>query len=71
MDYDEYVKLGEINNDISESNKKPTRKSLKGNLLKRQLELGFKGNHLIKSKYLFIAKKILPSIQTCNLLFCL
>ena len=30
MDYDEYVKLGEINNDISESNKKPTRKSLNG-----------------------------------------
>ena len=63
MDYDEYVKLGEINNDISESNKKPTRKSSKGNLLKRQLELGFKWNHSIKSKYLLlIVKKILPSI---------
>ena len=62
MDYDEYVKLGEINNGISESNKKQTRKSLKGNLLKRQLELGFKGNHSIKSKYLFIVRKILPTI---------
>ena len=62
MDYDEYVKLGEINNGISESNKKQTRKSLKGNFLKRQLELGFKGNHSIKSKYLFIVRKILPTI---------
>ena len=66
-DYDEYGKFGEINNHISESNKKSTKKSTKKSLIddlsKRLLELKFEENQSIKSKCLkFIVKKVLPSL---------
>ena len=66
-DYDEYVKFGELNNHISESNKKSTKKSAKKSLIddlsKRLLELEFEENQSIKSKCLkFIVKKVLPSL---------
>ena len=62
-DYDEYVKFGELNNHISESNKKSTKKSLIDDLSKRLLELEFEENQSIKSKCLkFIVKKVLPSL---------
>ena len=44
--------------------KKSTKKSLIDDLSKRFLELAFKSNHSIKSKYLkWIAKKILPNYK--------
>ena len=62
-DYDEYVKFGELNNHISESNKKSTKKSLIDDISKRLLELEFEENQSIKSKCLkFIVKKVLPSL---------
>ena len=62
--HDEYAKFGEVNNHISESNKKSTEESLIDKISRRLLlELEFKSDHSIKSKYLkFVAKKILPSI---------
>ena len=61
--HDEYAKFGEVNNHISESNKKSTKESLIDKISRRLLELEFKSDHSIKSKYLkFFVKKILPSI---------
>ena len=55
-DYDEYLKFGEINNRISETNKKSakklTEKFLIDKLSKSLLELAFERNHSIKSKLL-------------------
>ena len=70
-DYDEYAKFGEVNNDIIESTKKPTKKSLRHKISKRLLELEFKSNHSIKSKCLKrIVKYMLPTLyKHANLLF--
>ena len=52
-DYDEYVKFDEINNHISESNKKSTKKSTKKSLIEKFsrsiLEVEFETNHSIIS----------------------
>ena len=54
--YDIFVEIGKIQNDIIKSTKKQTekstKKSLTDDLSKRLLELGPKSNHLIKSKCL-------------------
>ena len=49
-DYYEYVKFGEINNHINESNKKLTKKSLIDKFSKGLSEFEFKTNHSIISR---------------------
>ena len=66
--FDDYEEFGRVSAYISESIKKQTEKSTKKLLLtklsKRLLELEFKSNHSIKSKYLkLIVKKILPDYK--------
>ena len=66
--FDDYEEFGRVCAYISESIKKQTEKSAKKLLLtelsKRLLELEFKSNHSIKSKYLkLIVKKILPDYK--------
>ena len=74
QDYDEYTKFDEINNYISESNKKLTTKLttkfLIDKISKRLLVLEFEESDSIKSKCLkFIVKKnIVISIKYANLL---
>ena len=48
-DYDEYAKFGEVNNHISESNKKSAKISSIDKISRKLLELGFESNHSIKS----------------------
>ena len=66
--FDDYEEFGRVSAYISESIKKQSEKSTKKLLLtelsKRLLELEFKSNHSIKSKYLkLIVKKILPDYK--------
>ena len=66
--FDDYEEFGRVSAYISESIEKQTEKSTKKLLLtelsKRLLELEFKSNHSIKSKYLkLIVKKILPDYK--------
>ena len=65
--YDIFVEIGKIQNNIIESTKKLTKNSTKKCLIdktsKKLLELEFEENHSIKSTYLkFIVKKILASL---------
>ena len=58
--YDIFVEIGKMQNQVIESSKK----SLIDDLSKRLLELEFKSNHSIKSKYLkWIVKNTLPNYK--------
>ena len=62
VDFDINRLITQIHTDIIESNKKQTKKSLSDDLSKRLLELEFKSDHSIKSKFLrWIVRKILPT----------
>ena len=58
--YDIFVEIGKMQNQVIES----TKKSLIDDLSKRLLELEFKSNHSIKSKCLkWVVKNILPNYK--------
>ena len=57
-DFDVYVEIGKIHNDIKESNEKLIKESLIDKISKRLLELKFNSSHSIK----YVVKQIFPTL---------